>query len=29
MGDWEPEKKEVVDGATIYLWTVPEKAASR
>lgn len=25
MGDWEPEKTEFVDGATIYLWTVPEK----
>lgn len=25
MGDWEPERREVVDGATIYLWTVPEK----
>lgn len=25
MGDWEPEKKIVVDGSTIYFWTVPEK----
>lgn len=25
MGDWEPEESKVVDGATIYLWTVPEK----
>jgi SAM-dependent methyltransferase len=25
MGDWKPEKEETVDGATIYLWTVPEK----
>jgi SAM-dependent methyltransferase len=25
MGDWKPEKQEEVDGATIYLWTVPEK----
>jgi SAM-dependent methyltransferase len=25
MGDWKPEKEEQVDGATIYLWTVPEK----
>jgi len=25
MGDWEPEKSEVVDGATIYLWTVPQR----
>ncbi len=23
MGDWEPEKTETIDGATIYLWTVP------
>jgi hypothetical protein len=25
MGDWEPEKEEEVDGAIIYLWTIPEK----
>lgn len=25
MGDWEPEKTAVVDGATIYLWTVPKR----
>lgn len=25
MGDWEPEETRQVDGATIYLWTVPEK----
>jgi SAM-dependent methyltransferase len=25
MGDWKPEKEELVDGATIYLWTVPPK----
>ncbi len=25
MGDWEPEKTETVDGATIYYWTVPGK----
>ena len=25
MGDWEPEKTIVVDGSTIYFWTVPEK----
>lgn len=25
MGDWEPEKTETVNGATIYLWTVPER----
>jgi SAM-dependent methyltransferase len=23
MGDWEPEETMVVDGSTIYLWTVP------
>jgi cyclopropane fatty-acyl-phospholipid synthase-like methyltransferase len=25
MGDWKPEKQESVDGATIYLWTIPAK----
>lgn len=25
MGDWEPEEVRTVDGATVYLWTVPEK----
>jgi SAM-dependent methyltransferase len=25
MGDWKPEKEEVVEGARIYLWTVPAK----
>ena len=25
MGDWKPEKQETVEGATIYLWTVPAK----
>ena len=25
MGDWKPDKEEEVDGATIYLWTVPER----
>ena len=25
MGDWEPEKSEIVDGNTIYMWTVPER----
>ncbi len=25
MGDWKPDKVDLVDGATIYLWTVPEK----
>jgi hypothetical protein len=25
MGDWKPEKTETVEGATIYLWTIPAK----
>lgn len=25
MGDWEPDKTEIVNGRTIYLWTVPAK----
>lgn len=25
MGDWEPEQTQVVDGATIYRWTVPAR----
>ena len=25
MGDWKPEEKIVVNGSTIYFWTVPEK----
>lgn len=25
MGDWEPEQTEIIDGSTIYLWTIPEK----
>lgn len=25
MGDWEPDDKKIVDGSTIYLWTVPER----
>jgi len=25
MGDWKPEREEVVDGRHIYLWTVPAK----
>jgi SAM-dependent methyltransferase len=28
MGDWEPEETMVVDGSTIYLWTVPEKKST-
>jgi len=25
MGDWMPEKKRVVDGSPIYLWTIPAR----
>jgi SAM-dependent methyltransferase len=25
MGDWKPEKEEIVDGRHLYLWTVPAK----
>ncbi len=25
MGDWEPDETRVIDGTTIYLWTIPEK----
>lgn len=25
MGDWKPEQTKMVDGTTIYLWTIPEK----
>ncbi|HEY2012291.1 MAG TPA: class I SAM-dependent methyltransferase [Bryobacteraceae bacterium] len=25
MGDWAPEKKQIVDGSPIYLWTIPSK----
>ena len=25
MGDWKPEKTREVEGATIYLWTIPAK----
>jgi len=25
MGDWKPEKEEVVDGQRLYLWTIPPK----
>lgn len=28
MGDWKPEREEVVDGRHIYLWTVPEKPSN-
>ncbi|WP_432710988.1 SAM-dependent methyltransferase [Pedobacter sp.] len=29
MGDWQPDKTEVVDGATIYYWTVPAKKSTK
>lgn len=25
MGDWKPEEVRMIDGATIYLWTIPKK----
>jgi FKBP-type peptidyl-prolyl cis-trans isomerase (trigger factor) len=25
MGDWKPDKQEIVDGSDIYLWTIPPK----
>ena len=25
MGDWNPEKTVIVDGATVYLWRIPDK----
>ena len=25
MGDWKPDRTEVVDGATVYFWTVPAR----
>lgn len=25
MGDWRPDKRETVDGRTIYLWVIPTK----
>jgi SAM-dependent methyltransferase len=25
MGDWKPDKEDIVDGRHIFLWTVPEK----
>ena len=28
MGDWKPEQTRVVEGATIYFWTVPAKKNS-
>lgn len=29
MGDWIPEEQKIVDGARIYLWTMPPKRQSR
>jgi SAM-dependent methyltransferase len=28
MGDWPPEKQEIVDGARIYLWTIPPRSGA-
>jgi hypothetical protein len=25
MGDWKPEKEQIVDGSHIYLWTIPAR----
>jgi ribosomal protein L11 methylase PrmA len=25
MGDWEPEKRETVEGARLFLWTIPAR----
>ena len=25
MGDWKPDKEEIVDGNSVYLWTIPDK----
>jgi ribosomal protein L11 methylase PrmA len=25
MGDWKPEKEQIVDGTHIYLWTIPAR----
>ena len=27
MGDWQPERREEVDGTTVYLWRIPARAA--
>jgi len=29
MGDWKPEREELVDGRHIYLWTVPARKPAR
>jgi hypothetical protein len=29
MGDWNPERTEVVEGKTVYLWTVPAKVEGK
>ena len=28
MGDWQPEKKEDIDGRIIYFWTIPKNGAN-
>jgi SAM-dependent methyltransferase len=28
MGDWKPDKEILVDGAHVYLWTIPEREAA-
>jgi SAM-dependent methyltransferase len=25
LGDWKPEKEEIVEGSHLYLWTIPQK----
>ncbi len=29
MGDWKPDKVERVNGRTVYLWTIPERATPK
>ena len=28
MGDWAPDKREIVEGARIFLWTIPARAGA-
>ena len=28
MGDWKPDKEEIVDGARLFLWTIPNRTGS-
>lgn len=28
MGDWKPEKTEIVDGSTVYFWRIPERGTA-